>query len=279
MPAWYGRAGRPAPARSSAIRSDGSLQRHVHDRRSGRTLAQPLDQPRVAFAGRDRCRQQRQVGPVEAGDDGVRLVDPEAGPDVRDDGRGRGRGQRQHALGAELAGALGELQVVGPEVVAPLRDAVRLVDGEQRDPRTRELGEEALVVEALRCDVEKLQRAGAEPVEDLALLGGVEARVEPRRVDPASLQEVDLILHQRDQRRHHDRHPLQQQRRQLVAEALARAGREDGERRSPARSASTTCSCPGRKASKPNLAASTSRADPSRRRVVGHPGRLIGPSL
>ena len=107
----------------------------------------------------------------------------------------------------ELARPLGQLQVVGPEVVAPLGDAVRLVDGEQRDASARELCEEALVVEALRRDVEKLQRAGAEPIEDLALLGGVEARVEPRRVDPAPLQEVDLILHQRDQRRDHDRHP------------------------------------------------------------------------
>ena len=207
----------------------GPLQGHVHDRRSGRTLAQSLDQRRVAFAGCDRCRQQRQVGSVEAGDDGVRFGDPEAGADVGDDGRGRGGGQCQHAFGGELAGALGELEVVGPEVVAPLRDAVRLVDGEQRDPRACELGEEALVVEALRCDVEELERAGAEPVEDLALLGGVEARVEPRRVDPASLEEVDLILHQRDQRGHDDRHPVEQQRRQLVAEALARAGREDGE--------------------------------------------------
>ena len=92
-------------------------------------------------------------------------------------------------------------------------------------------GEEALVVEALRCDVEELQRAGAEPVGDLALLGGVEARVEPRGVDPASLQEVDLILHQRDQRRDDDRHPVEQQRRQLVAEALAR--RRSGRRRAP----------------------------------------------
>ena len=209
------------------------LERHVDDRRSGRTLAQPLHEQRVALAGCDRRRQQRQVRPVEAGDDRVRLLDPEAGADVRDDGRRRRRRQRQHALGGELARPLGQLQVVGPEVVAPLGDAVRLVDREERDPRARELGEEALVVEALRRDVEELQRAGAEPVEDLALLGGVEARVEPCGVDPAPLQEVDLILHQRDQRRDDDRHPVEQQRGQLVAEALARSGREDGERGPP----------------------------------------------
>ena len=110
---------------------------------------------------------------------------------------------------------------------------MRLVDREQRDPRPRELREEALVVEALRRDVEQLQRAGAEPLEDLALLGRVEARVEPRGGDPAAREEVDLILHQRDQRRDHERQPVQQQRRQLVAEALAGAGREDRERGPP----------------------------------------------
>ena len=109
---------------------------------------------------------------------------------------------------------------------------MRFVDGEQRDSSARELREEALVVETLRRDVQELERAGAEPIEDLTLLGGAQARIEPLRVDSAPLQEVDLILHQRDQRRDHDRHPLQQQRRQLIAEALARPGRKDRERRS-----------------------------------------------
>jgi hypothetical protein len=107
---------------------------------------------------------------------------------------------------------------------------MRLVDGEERDPCTRELREEALVVEALRRDIEKLERAGSKPLEDLALLGGVEARVEPLGVDPASLQEIDLILHQGDQRRHHYRQPIEEQRRQLVTETLPRPGRKDGKR-------------------------------------------------
>ena len=209
----------------------GSLQGDVDDRRAGRALAQPLHQQPVALAVGDRRQQQSQVGPVEAGHDCVRLLDPEPRSNVGNDGRRGGRGQRQHALGAELAGSLGELEVVGPEVVAPLRDAVRLVDREERDSSARELREEALVVEALGCDVEELQRAAAEPLADLALLVGTEARVEPGRLDPSSLQEVDLILHQRDQRRDDDRHAVEQQRRQLVAEALPAAGREDGERR------------------------------------------------
>ena len=54
-----------------------SLQRHVDDRRAGRTLAQPLEQQPVALAGGDRRQQQRQIRPVEAGHDRVRLLDPE----------------------------------------------------------------------------------------------------------------------------------------------------------------------------------------------------------
>jgi len=47
---------------------------------------------------------------------------------------------------------------------------------------------------------------------------------------PLSLQKVDLILHKRDQRRHHDRQPIEEQRRQLVTETLARPGWKDGKR-------------------------------------------------
>ena len=41
---------------------------------------------------------------------------------------------------------------------------------------------------------------------------------------------ADLILHERDQRRDHDREPVPKQRWQLVAERLAAAGRHHGQR-------------------------------------------------
>ena len=121
-----------------------------------------------------------------------------------------------------------QLEVVGPEVVAPLGDAVRLVDGEQRDGRVGQLGEEALVVEALGCDVEELQAAGAEAVGDVTGLRLLDARVEPRRVDSLTDEGVDLILHQRDQRRDDDGDAVEHQGRQLIAEALAGSGGKYG---------------------------------------------------
>ena len=86
------------------------------------------------------------------------------------------------------------------------------------------------------------QRARAQPVED-ALLGRVEARVE-RSASSRCAAGSRSILHQRDQRRDHDGQPVEEQRRKPVAEALPRPGREDRERRPPARSASTTSAAP-----------------------------------
>ena len=46
-------------------------------------------------------------------------------------------------------------------------------------------------------------------------------------------EKIDLVLHQRDQRRDHDRQPVEQQRRQLVTEAFAAAGGKNRQRRTP----------------------------------------------
>ena len=106
---------------------------------------------------------------------------------------------------------------------------MRLVDREQRDLRLAELREEALVVEALRRDVEQLQAAGAQAVRDGADLGLVEAGVEPCGVDALACEQVDLVLHQRDQRRDDDGYAVEEERWELVAEALACACWEHGE--------------------------------------------------
>ena len=75
--------------------------------------------------------------------------------------------------------------------------------------------------------------AGEEPILHVARLGEPERRVEPCRRDAAGGQLVDLILHERDQRRHDETGALEDDRGQLVAQALAAAGREHGERGAP----------------------------------------------
>ena len=225
-----GAGGKPGGSEQRGDTERRALQRHVDDRRAGRARTQRVDQQLVARGRRHGRRQQRQIGSVEAGDDRVGLVDAEARADVGDDRRCRGGGQREHPLGAELARAPGELQVVGPEVVPPLRDAVRLVDREKGDSRLGELCEEAFVVEALRGDIEQLQAARAQALRGVPQLLEAEARVEPGSLDPLTREEVELVLHQRDQRRDDDRDTVEQEGGKLVAEALTGAGGEDRER-------------------------------------------------
>src|SRR5262249_17474511 len=118
-----------------------------------------------------------------------------------------------------------------PEVVAPLGDAVRLVDGEQRDANPAKLLQKALVVEALRRDVQQLQRPGAQLAVYLAELLLGERAVQARGGDAALAQHIDLVLHQRDQRRDNHGDALEEQRGELVAQRFAAAGGKDRQRR------------------------------------------------
>ncbi len=133
-------------------------------------------------------------------------------------------------VGAAAApGRVGERAIVGPKVVAPLGDAVRLVD---REPGDRHLGQEPLERrrrETLGRDVEQAQPALAHRGLRRAPLGGRGERVERRGRDPLAGELVHLVLHERDEGRNHEDRPVQKQGGQLVADRLARAGRHDGE--------------------------------------------------
>ena len=88
--------------------------------------------------------------------------------------------------------------------MAPLRDTVRLVDREQRDATARQKLLGCLVPEALRCDVEQVKLPG----QVIAFNGGAGARIlsriEKGRTNTHSGKRVDLVLHERDERRDHD---------------------------------------------------------------------------
>jgi hypothetical protein len=170
---------------------------------------------------------------MEAGNHRALARNREALADVVHHGGGGGGRQRQHPLHAHGARRLRQLQVVRTEVVAPLGDAVRLVHREQGDARAAQLVQKALVVEALRRHVQQLERPRPQPPLHLDGLVAGQGAVQPRRRDPPPLQVVDLVLHQRDERRHDHGHAVQQQRGKLVAQRLAAAGGEHGQRAAP----------------------------------------------
>ena len=137
-----------------------------------------------------------------------------------------GRGGREHRdarrqLGEERA----EAAVVGAEVVAPVGDAVGLVDHQQaagrREPR-QHLVAEAGVVEPLRAHEQDVDLAGLDLVVDrlpLVDVGGVDRD----RADAGTLRRGDLVAHQREQRADDDGRP-----RARLAQQL---GRDEVDRR------------------------------------------------
>ena len=167
------------------------------------------------------------------------LTTPARGmPELRDDVVatvvGGGGGQRQDRRLAERAQRAAELEEGRAEVVAPLRDAVRLVDHDQRDRLPPAAAEEAGVGEPLgrreherrravvdrRLAPPRSRRAGT------ALLSWTAATPSSRSLSHWSFiraisGETTTVV------------PGQQQGRQLVAERLARAGRHHRQRSAP----------------------------------------------
>ena len=171
-----------------------------------------------------------QVGPVEAGPHTLGFPEAEPGDDLLCDLRRRGRGAGHRRRVAELADDRGQSQIVGPEVVAPLGHAVRLVDDEQRDRPLRDRVAEGGRGEPLGGGEDDRRGAAADVRERLliVLAAGEHDRRVPEVGEPRA-----LVAHERDQRRDDDGQIVSGQRRQLVAEALAAAGGHHDERVAP----------------------------------------------
>ncbi len=123
-----------------------------------------------------------------------------------------------------------QLQIVGTKIVAPLRHAVRLVDGEQGDAGAADEIEAARRRQALGGDVEEVELA-CEQGE----LGGarglrIEGRIEERGAHAELRKCGNLVLHERNERRHDDPGARPHERRDLVAKRLARASGHEHQR-------------------------------------------------
>ena len=151
--------------------------------------------------------------------------------DVRHDPAVGRRGGREHRhAGGHARDEVAQASVVGAEVVAPVADAVRLVDDEQSDARDelrQLLVAERRVVEPLGRHQQHVDLVAVELGEHVAPLvrvGGVDLhRPHPR---PRGCR--DLVAHEREQRRDEHRRPgaaaAQQQRRDEVDRRLAPPG-------------------------------------------------------
>jgi hypothetical protein len=171
-----------------------------------------------------------QIRPVDAGVDHVDVRAVQLLADVLDHILGGGGGQRQHRRAAQRLNRRRHLDVGRPEVVAPLRDAVRLVDHHQVHLHLPQQVDELGHRQPLRGAEHDLALGGGDRLERGRLFLVAQAAVDLDRAHAELLELFELVLHQGNKGRHHDRHPVEDARRNLVAQRLAAAGGHDCQR-------------------------------------------------
>lgn len=148
--------------------------------------------------------------------------------------RGKTTNLRQRLITGVHPDEAGDIQVVWPKVATPFRQAMRLIENPGTDLTLADRSPESLVAELLG---RYQQNADIAHLDFLQYLGALRHRQQAIQrcgaLDVTFQQPVDLILHQRLQRRDDDgkaavtMKPVQ--RRQLIAQRLAPAGRQDGQ--------------------------------------------------
>ncbi len=133
---------------------------------------------------------------------------------------------------AEVVDDGAEAQVVGPEVVAPRRDAVGLVDHEQAGTGAAQRRQGVRSGELLGREEAVLEPAVGQPLQHVAPLARLQGAVQLG--GGAALQVVvvdglDLVVLQGDEGADDDGGPVEQQAGHLVDGRLARPGGHHGE--------------------------------------------------
>ena len=137
-----------------------------------------------------------------------RAADAELLGHVGDDPRvGGGRGGQDGDAVGHRGDEVGEAAVVGPEVVPPVGDAVRLVDHEQAHPLAQHrqlLLAEARIGEPLGRDQQDVDVVGGQPCPHVVPLVRV-GRVDGHGPHARALGRGHLVAHERDERRDQER--------------------------------------------------------------------------
>ena len=165
------------------------------------------------------------VGAVKSADEDLRAAETKALQYLAPGGSVSGRGQRYPGNIREAVEHPRQLQVVGSEVVPPLRDTVRLVDGEEGQPAALKESQRAASQQAFRCHVQQVNKSVPHRRFDIQDFRVGKGRIQVRRPHSGLAQARHLIAHERDQRRNDYPDAVAHQSRNLVAERLAATSR------------------------------------------------------
>ena len=111
------------------------------------------------------------VGAVEAGDKGLGILQRQPVDDLAAGEIVGGGGERNARHRRELIGQPAQTDVLGPKVVSPLRDAVRLVNGDQGQRAAMQQRQTSLGQQTLRGHVQQLQFTLAQLTLNIGCLG------------------------------------------------------------------------------------------------------------
>ena len=120
-----------------------------------------------------------------------------------------------------------ESAVGRPEIVAPLRDAVRLIHHQHGNGTIRQHVSQPSV-ECLGRDVRHFVLAPLERVQLFQPLLSPQRGIDGSRREAEGREGIDLILHQADQWRQYQDRSREDARGNLEGERFARTGRHDG---------------------------------------------------
>ena len=133
------------------------LEGHINDGGMAGFLAEALHEEIHSLRIGSGCYMDREVAAMERGDGAVLLADAKAFANFLSHGWCRCRGEGQHARDAEFFCQSRETQVVRPEIVTPLGNAMRLVDRQQAGRVFAKTRDESLAGKPLRRDIEQLE--------------------------------------------------------------------------------------------------------------------------
>ena len=144
-----------------------------------------------------------------------------------DQRRRRRRESRHHRPHRKFPDKFIDFPIARPEIMPPLRDAMRLIDHDQRERHLPETIREISLLQFLRRHIQKLQPPAIQIPQPLDCFLLRDRTIHKSRRNPLRRKRLHLILHERNQRRNHHRPMRQSQRRDLETDGLPRARRHD----------------------------------------------------
>ena len=172
---------------------------------------------------------ERNIRPVEAGDEDFGLTAEELANDVGARRLVRGRRERADGHAGKRIAQVQQHLVFRPERCAPLRDAMGFVDSEELHVEPLQRRYHAIGHQTFGREIEDADVSARDALPYLDVFIARGCGIYGLGRDARELQRGDLILHQRDERRNDNGQTAFHQCGHLIAQRFARTRRHDSE--------------------------------------------------